>query len=250
MAVAIPRRLRSSVRDYVIGVGTQDARRIVESYLDAGIMLPDADLNRVEEMTDGLLERFFGTMLGQMKDVDLRQYAEFYAEYQTLLYSSPFQFQSDLLFVMRALGILSGLTAQIAPTYDPMGKVLPYTQRMLQEDWQPRPERIAKIAPRLLNLPTSLEDVLSRAQRGQLALQTNLTADAKKTINQLRDSVNRLSAIVLSMGLLIAGVIWLMTNRVVAAVSSTAATEDYIGTSLIIAAAVVFALALLARRRE
>jgi predicted unusual protein kinase regulating ubiquinone biosynthesis (AarF/ABC1/UbiB family) len=248
MAVPIPKRLRASVRDYVIGVGTRDARLIVESYLDAGILLPDADLSRVEEMTEALLERFSGALLGQMKDVDVVEYAQLYAQYQTLLYTSPFQFQSDLLFVMRALGILSGMTAQLAPKFDPMAKIPPFTQRLLQDDWIPLPDRLAKLGPRLLKLPSRLEDVLARAQRGQLSVQTNLTPDALKAVERLRESVNRLAAIVLAVGLLVAGAIWHTAERVVSSVSETATGTSQVGTALMAAAAVVFLLALLARK--
>lgn len=250
MAVTIPKRLRSSLRDYVIGVGTQDAHMIVESYLDAGALLYDADLKQVEEMTDELLERYSGSFLGQMTGIDLNEYAQFYEEYKVLLYSSPFQFQSDLLFVMRALGILSGLTYKIAPHFNPMRQVKPFAERLMMEELQPRPEKIMKAMPRLLKLPASLEDVLARAQRGQLSFQTELTANSKKSVHQLRNSVDWLAFAVVAVGLFVAGVIWHVGRSIGAGVSEGATRSDGVGILLMILAGIVFLLGMLKRRRD
>jgi len=248
MAVTVPKRLWISLRNYIIGIGTEDAHMIVESYRDGGVLLPDADLAEVEEFTSALLERFSGTLLGQMKDVNLRDYVALYAEYQASLYKSPFQFQSDLLFVMRALGILSGMATGIDPDYDPLARVKPFAQRLIQEEWQPHLDEIGKAGPRLFKLPMSLVEVLNQAQRGQLAVQTHLTADAKRTIDQLRSSVNRLTLILTAVGLLTAGVIWHVGEVVATVVSQNPRQKNYIGVGLMILAGVIFLLSLFRRR--
>jgi predicted unusual protein kinase regulating ubiquinone biosynthesis (AarF/ABC1/UbiB family) len=249
MAVTVPRRLRAALRDYVVGVGTGNAHLIVESYLDSGLLLYDADLQQVEHMTEELLEKFSGSFLGQMKGIDLEEYARFYEEYKTLLYNSPFQFQAELLFVMRALGILSGITAEIAPAFNPMEKVGPFAARLMSEDWQPSMERVIKTVPRLLKLPSSLEDVLQRARRGQLSLQTELSAGSKESIRRLRLSVNSLALVVGAAGLLLAGVIWHVGEAIAAAVSRGAQPRDAIGITLMALAGLFFILGLLARKR-
>lgn len=251
MAVSIPKRLQDALRNYVIGIGTHDARLIVESYLDAGALLYDADLKQIEEMTEGLLERFSGTFLGQMKGVDLDEYARFYSEYTTLLYNSPFQFQADLLFVMRALGLLSGITSAISPDFNPMDKVTPFAQRLLIQELQPRPENIVKAIPRLLKLPDNLSDVLLSAQRGQLTFKTELTAATKKSIQQLRNSVNWLAYVVVAVGLFLGGVIWHVGLTVVAAVSRSGdARSANVGIWMMALAGVAFLWGMLKRRGQ
>jgi predicted unusual protein kinase regulating ubiquinone biosynthesis (AarF/ABC1/UbiB family) len=249
MSVAIPKRLRSSLRDYVIGIGTQDAHLIVESYLDSGILLYDADLKLVEELTEDLLEKFAGSFLGQMKDIDLNEYAKFYEGYKSLIYSSPFQFQTELLFVMRALGILSGITAAISPTFNPMEKVKPFATRLMREEWQPSTEKIVKAIPRLLKLPGTIEDVLVQAQRGRLSFQTEPTVQAKKAQQQLRTSVEWLALIIVAMGLFMAGVIWHTGRSIVEVVSHNANEWDGVGITLMVLAGVAFLLGLLRRRK-
>jgi predicted unusual protein kinase regulating ubiquinone biosynthesis (AarF/ABC1/UbiB family) len=248
MAVTIPKRLRSSLRDYVIGIGTQDAHLIVESYLESGALLYDADLTLVEQMTQGLLDNFSGSFMGQMKDIDLNEYARFYEEYKVLLYNSPFQFQAELLFVTRALGILSGLTAQISPRFNPMEKVSPFAVRLMSEQWQPTKDKLLKVVPRLLRLPKTLEDVLQRAQRGRLTFQTELATNSKKVVLQLQRSVNRLALIVGAVGLFLAGTI-LHTGKLIAAVISHEPNpRDPMGIGLMLLAVVVFILGMLKRK--
>lgn len=249
MAVTVPRRLRAALRDYVIGVGTQNAQLIVESYLDSGVLLYDADLKQVEQMTEELLEKFSGSFLGQMKGIDLEEYARFYEEYKALLYSSPFQLQAELLFVMRALGILSGITAEVAPAFNPMEKVGPFAARMMSEDWQPNPGRVLKTLPRLMRLPSSLEDVLHQARRGQLSFQAELTAGSRDTIGRLRDSVSLLALVVGAVGLFVAGAIWHVGGAIAAAVSQGAQQRDTVGIILMALGGLAFVLGLLARKR-
>src|SRR5262249_13672068 len=51
MMAVIPERLRAALREYAIGIGTRDAHRVVKAYADAGVLLPGADLARLEEAT-------------------------------------------------------------------------------------------------------------------------------------------------------------------------------------------------------
>ncbi|MEP7272248.1 MAG: AarF/UbiB family protein [Acidobacteriota bacterium] len=248
MAVAIPKRLWVSLRNYIVGIGTEDAHLIVESYREGGILLGDSDLKQIEEFTAALLEKFSGSLLGQMKDVDLRAYADLYGEYQSLLYDSPFQFQSDLLFVMRALGILSGLATELAPEFDPFARVKPFAQRLIQEEWQPRFDEIGKVGPRFLRLPKSLFDVLDQAQRGQLAVQTHLPPDARRIIDQLQRSISRLTLMVGAVGLLLVGTIWHVGAMIAATTAQDTVPPDRFGLWMMGAGGVIFLISLLKAR--
>ena len=223
---------------------------IVQSYLDSGVLLYEADLKQVEVLTEDLLENFSGSFLGQMKDIDLNEYARSYEEYKSLLYTSPFQFQAELLFVMRALGILSGITTVIAPTFNPMEKVRPFATRLMQEEWQPTPEKLLKAIPRLLKLPSSIEDVLLQAQRGRLSFQTEPTARAKESQQRLRNSVEGLATIVVAVGLFVAGVIWHTGKTIVEVVTQSANQRDVVGITLMVLAGIVFLLGLLRGKRD
>ncbi|HWE63092.1 MAG TPA: AarF/UbiB family protein, partial [Chloroflexota bacterium] len=58
MIAVVPPRLRDGLREFAIGIGTRDAHRIVQSYARGGLLRPGADLQRLEEWHEALLDRF------------------------------------------------------------------------------------------------------------------------------------------------------------------------------------------------
>jgi len=68
MVAVIPERLRHALREYAIGLGTRDAARLVHSYVAAGVLLPGADLRRLEEVHEELFARFWGVRIGSLRE--------------------------------------------------------------------------------------------------------------------------------------------------------------------------------------
>ncbi|GBC60293.1 hypothetical protein DENIS_1244 [Desulfonema ishimotonii] len=64
MMAPVPARLRAALREYVVGLGTRDAYKIVQAFVNAGTLLPGADLKRLEEVHEALFERFWGWAWG------------------------------------------------------------------------------------------------------------------------------------------------------------------------------------------
>jgi len=211
MVAVIPERLRGSLREYAIALGTRDAGRMVRSYVAAGVLLPGADLDRLEEVHEELFRRFWGVRIGSLRDTAFSEAEYFLREYRDLLYELPFQLQVDLLFASRAVGLLAGLSTQLDPEFDPWAETLPFAERLaaqeLRRDWKEiLREGLAQLQI-LLALPRRMDAVLARAERGGLTIQSTLTADSRKTIQRLERSIYRLSWMVVAAGLLIAGVI-------------------------------------------
>lgn len=214
MMVSIPERLRLSLREYAIGLGTRDAQRIVKAYIDGGILAPGADVVRLHEMTEIMLTHFWGTFLGQIKGLNiteqnqlfLQQYVEF------ILNEAPLQLQADLLFAFRAMGILWGMLARLDPDFDSVAEVTAFAQRLVQDEQrtngQPVLRNVVELGQPLLSLPRQLNNLLGQAQSGRLTLRTQLTDESQRSIVQLRRAVDRLSWVVAGVGLLLAGTVW------------------------------------------
>lgn len=231
MVAVIPDRLRAALRDYAIGIGTRDAHKVVQAYGDAGVLLPGADEKRLEEATADMLNRLWGVRMGQVKDLAANEARYFVREYRDIVYEAPFQFPADMLFAVRAIGILSGMATNLDPNFDPWAETIPFAQRLadeeLQQNWRGWLQEIVTVGQLALKLPHRLDRVLTAAERGTLTLQTSLAPDARKSIRRLEQSVNRLTWVVLAVGLLVAGVnfyvgssghsfgIWLMVSALV-----------------------------------
>lgn len=207
MVAVIPERLRGALREYAIGLGTRDAARLVHSYVSAGVLLPGADLRRLEEAHEALFERFWGVRIGNLREVAFSEASYFLNEYRDLLYDIPFQVQVDLLFASRAVGLLAGLTTQLDPEFDPWAETMPFAERLAEEElrlgWRGLLHEAVIQGRALLALPRRLESLLSRADRGSLSLQSSLAPDSRRSVLRLERSIHRLTWIVISAAFLI-----------------------------------------------
>ncbi|HEY8019977.1 MAG TPA: AarF/UbiB family protein [Thermoanaerobaculia bacterium] len=214
MVAAIPEHLRRALREYVIALGTRDAAGMVQAYLAAGVLLPGADLGRLEQAHRALFDRFWGVSLGQLREVAFSEAGYFLREYRDLLYEAPFQVQVDLLFVSRAVGLLSGMATTLDAEFDPWAETIPFAERLAAEEveglrrgWREWLGEGLLQGRALLGLPRRLEDLLARAERGELTVQSALTPEAKRTIQHLERSAHRLAWTVLAAALLIGAVL-------------------------------------------
>jgi predicted unusual protein kinase regulating ubiquinone biosynthesis (AarF/ABC1/UbiB family) len=216
MVAVIPERLRGALREYVIGLGTRDASRIVHSYVAAGVLLPGADLRRLEEVHEALFERFWGVRIGSLRDVAFSEASYFLREYRDLLYEIPFQVQVDLLFASRAVGLLAGMSTQLDPEFDPWAETIPFAERLATEElrtnWRGLFREGLLQFQHLLTLPQRVDAFLSRAERGTLTVQASLSPETRRIINRLERSIQKTAWMVVTAALLIAGV-FLLSNR-------------------------------------
>ena len=217
MVAIIPERLRAALRVYAIGVGTRDAYKMVQAYVNAGVLLPGADLKRLEEMHETLFERFWGKRVGQMNDLAFKEAESLMREYRDIIEEMPFQFQVDMLFIMRAVGILSGMATNLDIEFDPWAETIPFAERLAAEEirgnWQGWLQEFVGIGQVLFKMPGQLDRVLSQAQRGNFTIQTSFAPDARKLVQRVEQSVNRLAWMVVAVGLLLAGIDLRVANQ-------------------------------------
>ncbi len=211
MMAEVPERLRSALREYAIGLGLRDAHRVVHSYVAAGVLLPGADLKRLEEVHEEMFTRFWGVRLGEMRDLALKQAGYFMRQYWDLILDVPFQAPVELLFVSRAVGLLAGLATSLDPEFDPWSETMPFAQELAKEelreesgDWV---DQLVQHGQLFLRLPMQTERVLTQAQRGKLTVQASLAPDAERALYRLDKTLRRLVWVVLSAATLIAGIL-------------------------------------------
>jgi len=212
MAVTIPERLRTALRDYVIGLGTKDAHKMVQAYINAGALSAHEKVERIEEAHEALFDRLWGVRVGQFRNMAVSEAKYFLKEYRDVIYHAPFQFQADMLFVMRAIGILSGLATHLDPDFDPWTKTIPYAERFakakMNQGWMGWQQEAETLVYHVLDLPGRLDRVLTMARQGKLSVRNSFSPDAKKQINQLEKSIRWLGWIILFSGLLISGMLY------------------------------------------
>jgi predicted unusual protein kinase regulating ubiquinone biosynthesis (AarF/ABC1/UbiB family) len=211
MMAIIPERLRTALREYAIGIGTRDAHKIVQSYVSAGVLAANTDLDRIEEIHEVLFDRMWGVQVGQFRDLAVSELRFFLKEYRDVIYDAPFQFQADMLFILRAVGILSGLATHLDPNFDPWAKTIPYAERFakskIRQKWRGWEQEIETIAHHFLELPGQINRLLTIMRQGKLSVRTYLSPEDRKKIKKLQISVDRLSWIIPASAMFISGIL-------------------------------------------
>jgi predicted unusual protein kinase regulating ubiquinone biosynthesis (AarF/ABC1/UbiB family) len=233
MVAVIPEGLRNALRDVAIAVGTRDAHRLVQSYYDAGVLMPGADRQRLEQLHEVMFARLGGMKMGQLTDVAMQQVPFLMSEYRDLLFEMPFQFPTDILFAMRAVAILSGMATTLDANFDPWAATLPFAERLaanqLARDWRGVLDELGDLARLALRLPTRVDRLLTQVERGEVVQQMSLAPDAARALRRLERSVDRLTWGLVAVSLFMSGLLLRVTEG-----------PDGLNTGLLVAAGVAF----------
>ena len=209
MVATIPESLRRSIRDYAIGVGTRNPRMVLQAYRSAGVLLPGSDDARLEQLTADMMNRFSDLRLGDIRGMAVDEARYFMTEYRDLIFDAPLQFPIDLLFVLRAVSMLAGLTTTLDPDFSPFDQAVPFATRLALgsdvDDPTELGDRLFDGAAQLLGLPFRLEQLLSRAEEGSLVVTTQLSSDTMRGLGRVERANKRMAGAISAAGLLIGG---------------------------------------------
>lgn len=185
--------MKEALRELLIGVGTQDSKRVVKAYQMMGVLLPYADLELIERAGSIAFERFWGKNMDELRNIDPRELHMFTGEFRTLMYTLPFQIPQDIIFLARAVGILSGMCTGLDPEFNVWNHVAPYANRLLigeakssSDIWL---EEAKQLIGSLLMMPKKMDKVLGKIERGDIEVRTpevtHQAARIEKALRQL-----------------------------------------------------------------
>ncbi len=216
MVATIPERVRPHFRDFLVGFVTRDAGRVVRAYQGAGLLLPGADLARLEQVQDELLARYSNLSLQQLQQLAMSEWHSLAHEYRDILYEMPFQLPTDLLFVGRAISILFGMATSLYPHFDPWRAVEPFAREMAAEevkrDWRGLRGDLQKMTWLAMSLPGKTDRFLGQAARGELTVRTVRSPEDTRALRRVETAVNRLASAVVFAALLLSAVAFYVTH--------------------------------------
>ncbi len=210
MVATVPQHQRQHFRDYLIGFASRDAARMVRAYKGAGVLLPGADLSRLEEMEAELLDRYWGVTLSQAQKVIMNEWKSLAREYRDILYQMPFQLPTELLFIGRAMAILFGMATSLDPDFDPWAAIAPFAEGVAvaeaKRDWRELVGELERVIKLFLALPGQAERFYGQAGRGQLTVRSPWSPEDRRTLHRVETAVKQLAAAVVFAALLLAAV--------------------------------------------
>lgn len=210
MVATIPERMRRHLRDFLLGFASRDTGRMMRAYQGAGVLLPGADLTRLEQVEAELLERYSGLTMKQVQALAMSEWHNLAREYRDVIYEMPFQFPTELLFVGRAVAILFGIATTLDPEFDPWQAIEPFAMQMaaaeVRRDWRGILGELEKATRMVFALPGQADRFFRQALQGDLAVQTTWSPEAMHRVRGVEAAVNRLAAAVIFAALLLAAV--------------------------------------------
>ncbi len=211
MVGTIPPQVKAQLRESFIGVATRDVHRLVAAMEGMGWLLPTADKRQIERAADKAFARFWGISMGDLQNVDLTEVREFTREFRSLIYSMPFQIPSDMLFLGRALGILSGLATQIDPRFNVFEAAAPFAQKMVADETgsilKVAVDQVVDLTKAMVRMPTQLDRMLELLNHGELRINVNETDRLITELTRMNRSVGRLQWTILFMGFLLGAIV-------------------------------------------
>ncbi len=200
-------QVRAGLREALIAVATRDARRVIKAYQMLGMLLPSADLQRIEEVEQEVLSMIWGKSISEMARMGHSEMREFALKYRDLLYEMPFQVPQNFIYLARAVAILAGMCTLLDPDFAIWTPLAQYAQRFIADlsgdnlrSWVDEALALGQVA---LGLPRQMQDVLTRLQSGQIEVSVRASAELNEQIRWLTHAINRVAQTFLFAGLLI-----------------------------------------------
>ena len=164
-----------NLRQVLISVTQRDGRKLTEAYQNLGFFLPGADLVRIAEAQDIVLDRIWGRNLLDLARPDPAEMAELGQEFRDLLFDFPFQIPQDFIYLGRALGIVSGLVSQLDEQINPWYFIEKYGESLVasQEGAKLGLETAWQLIRPYLDTPGQVKRLLTLAENGRLRVQSD-----------------------------------------------------------------------------
>ncbi|MBN2043872.1 MAG: AarF/ABC1/UbiB kinase family protein [Anaerolineales bacterium] len=206
MVGRIPPNTRAGLREFLIGLGTKDASRILEAYKILQILLPGANTELIKQADEAMFDRFWGKSMDELRNISFEEMHDFAKEFRELVYEMPFQVPKDLVFLFRTVAILAGICTGLDPDFNFWVVMAPYAEKMVAEEagaisWL---KEAGAIFQTLIALPHKAESIIDRLNRGGLVVQT---PGPERQLIKINQTLKRLVYSVIFVGLLTNGVL-------------------------------------------
>lgn len=213
MVGRVPNSLKEGLRETLIGVGTQDAARVVKSYQMMGVLLPNADLEMLEKAEARVFEQFWGRNMTELSQISMDEVHEFTGEFRDLIYSMPFQVPHDFIFLARAVGILSGMCTGLDPQFNVWNHLAPFAEKLIAEEavgnWEFWLDEAKSFLGSMVSLPVKMDRMLAKMDRGEISVRA---PEIVKQLKHLESTFHRITGGIVFAAFLLGGIQLYLSN--------------------------------------
>lgn len=215
MVGRVPQLMGDNLRKVLISVTQRDARQLTEAYKNLGFFLPGADLERIIEAQEVLLERIWGRKLLDLARPDPAEVQELGREFRDILFDFPFQIPQDFIYLGRALGMVSGLISVLNPDINPWYQIERYGEELIgiPKTAQAGLETVWDLLRPYVSTPGRVQRLLTAVENGRFRLPITSDRETLQRLEKLDKRLNQLSWSILGAASLISAVIWWQKDR-------------------------------------
>jgi predicted unusual protein kinase regulating ubiquinone biosynthesis (AarF/ABC1/UbiB family) len=218
MVGRVPESTRQGLRELIMGMGTRDSDRIIQSYKMLDILLPGADLDLLRKANEKVFAQFWGKSMSELRDISFDEMHEFMHEFRELLYDMPFQVPQDLLFLARTVAILSGLCTGLDPDFNVWNNLAPYAQKLIASEgilggksWL---DELGIVVQKIIGAPGRIMALVERLERGSFEVRSD---KLEFQVRKVEQSVRRLGGALIVAALILGGVQLYLAGQFLAA---------------------------------
>jgi len=197
----------NGLREMLVAVSTQDASRLIKSYKMLGFLLPGADLKLLEKAENSVFERFWGKSMSELQNISFEEMHEFAKEFRELIYDMPFQIPHDLIFLGRAVAILSGMCTGLDPEFNVWNHLVPFAKKIITKEatsqtafWLDQFKEILRV---MFTMPSEMQRVIAKIEAGEVEVKVSRLSEQ---IDLLGIAMRQLVGVIIFASLLITGI--------------------------------------------
>ncbi|MCK2035306.1 AarF/ABC1/UbiB kinase family protein [Microbacterium sp. SSW1-49] len=206
MMAEVPDNLRAGLRTLLIAVTGRDSRGLVAAAQEIGVLLPSADTAELERALKELFARFGGMGFAELATVDPREFKDFADEFGDMVRSLPLQLPENMLLLIRAVSLTSGMCSGLDPSFNVWDAAEPYAGRLLRDETGNVVQAFASSAMETagitMRLPKRIDDIIGRVDDGTVTFDTSRL---ERRLDRLEGIARRIASGVLFAAMLVGG---------------------------------------------
>lgn len=215
----VPDYLRGGLQRLIIAVAARDAKGLVSSIRDMGVLLPSAESAPLERAMSELFDRFGGMGFAQLQKVDPGEFKDFADKFGHVMRTMPFQLPENFLLIIRAVSVTSGVCSGLTPEFNIWTAIEPYAKRLTSDERGGTARALLQqaltTAGLVARLPQQLDALSTLMQRGLLSIET---PGVDRRLRALEKLGRRAVSAVIFAGLLLGGIFLKPTDSVLGGV--------------------------------
>jgi len=165
----VPAPMQAHLRKAIVAVVSNDVGGMVTEMEALGMILPDADRGEIQRVLAIALQEVAQRGMADMHTIDVMGLAR---ESRQLLFQLPFQIPQHVMYLGRALALLSGVITMLAPRFNMVEEARPLALRWIQQEQRSLLTDLINTGRTLLGMPTRLDRALAQFERGTISVDT------------------------------------------------------------------------------